>query len=87
MPRPPRSETTALLEEARAIELLASQAEVPADRLQEYWSVSAELLTIVLDVEELQASNGGDSEGDPVVQDLRRRLRAVAARLTELSLE
>lgn len=87
MPRPPRSETTALLEEARAIELLASQAEVPVDRLQEYWSVSAELLTIVLDVEELQASNGGDSEGDPVVQDLRRRLRAVAARLTELSLE
>ena len=87
MPRPPRSETTALLEEARAIELLASQAEVPADRLQEYWSVSAELLTIVLDVEELQASNGGDSEGDPVVQDLRRMLRAVAARLTELSLE
>lgn len=87
MPRPPRSETTALLEEARAIELLASQAEVPVDRLQEYWSVSAELLTIVLDVEELQASNGGDSEGDPVVHDLRRRLRAVAARLTELSLE
>ena len=87
MPRPPRSETTALLEEARAIELLASQAEVPADRLQEYWSVSAELLTIVLDVEELQVSNEGDSEGDPAVQDLRRRLRAVAARLTELSLE
>ena len=87
MPRPPRSETTALLEEARAIELLASQAEVPVDRLQEYWSVSAELLTIVLDVEELQASNEGDFEGDPVVQDLRRRLRAVAARLTELSLE
>jgi hypothetical protein len=87
MRRQTRSEVRALLDEARAMELLAAEAEVSPDRLQEYWSVSANLLTLVLDIEELEVSRPGASEADPEMQALRRRLRGVAARLAELAEE
>jgi hypothetical protein len=87
MPRPTRTEVSALLQEARAVELLAEEAEVAPESLQAYWSVSADLITLVAEIEKLQAERSGAGADDPEIFALRHRLRQVASRLMELSLE
>ena len=43
MPRATRAEAAILLQEAKAVELVVSEAEVPPETLQEYWSLCADL--------------------------------------------
>ncbi|GAC1325520.1 MAG: hypothetical protein NVSMB22_15460 [Chloroflexota bacterium] len=87
MPRSTRTDMTTLLQEARAIELFASDVEVPVDRTERYWRISADLITLVADIETFAAAYPDASNDNPSVLGLRRRLRQVAASLAELSLE
>lgn len=87
MRRSTRSEAQLLLQEARALELLADEAEVPATKLQEYWSLAADLITLVTDIEDLDASRPDVDFDDPDLLTLRRRVRDIASRLSELTLE
>lgn len=87
MRRSARSEVQIILQEARALELLADEAEVPATRLQDYWSLAADLITLVADIEELDASRPDVDYDDPELLALRRRVRDIGSRLSALSLE
>lgn len=87
MRRAGRSDVESLLQEARGIELLASEVEVPTERVQEYWIASADLITLVGDIERYGQEQPDAAATDPEMIELRRRLRDVAARLSELSLE
>ena len=87
MPRSARPDVQLLLQEVRALEMLAEEAEVPATRLQDYWSLSADLITLVTDIEQFGGANPDAEYDDPAMLALRRRVREVASRLAELSLE
>jgi hypothetical protein len=87
VPRPVRHEIDTLLSEARAIELLADDADIPPEKLQDYWNLSAELMNLVVDIEEQKAEWPAAPADDPSLVELRHRLRSVAARLAEMSLE
>jgi hypothetical protein len=76
-----------LLEETRALELLASEADIAPDRLQDYWSLSADLINLVGEIEELQHEAPFTAVDDPRLLDLTRRARNIAGRLTEMALE
>jgi hypothetical protein len=79
MPRQVRSDIAVLLQEARAMELLADEVDVPFERIQEYWSLSADLITLVADIEVLNSTEPHLSFEDPRLFALRHRLRQVAA--------
>lgn len=87
MPRPVRTDLTGLMQEVRAMELLADEIEVAPSDLQAYWDVSADLITLAADVEEYAAMNPGADYEDHHMVEFRRRLRRVAAQLNELALE
>jgi hypothetical protein len=76
-----------LLQEARAMELLADEIDIPFERVQEYWALSADLITLVADIEQLQSAEPRLSYEDPRLFELRHRLRQVAARLGALETE
>jgi hypothetical protein len=80
-----RSDVLTLRQEARAIELLAEEAQVAPDRLQEYWSLSMELITLVGEIEEFTAAQPNATFEDQAMIDLRRRLRVLAGTITEVS--
>lgn len=82
-----RSDTQMLLQEARAMELFANDVEVPTERTQGYWDISADLITLVADIEMFAENNPGAGADDAEMVLLRRRLRTIGARLRELSLE
>ena len=84
MPRATRSDIGTLLQETRAIEMLMNEADVPPHRLQEYWALSADLMVLVTDIEEQQASNPNSGYDDPIMFTLKHRLREVISRLAEL---
>lgn len=86
MPRSTRSEADALLDEAHALELLADDTEVPPERIEEYWRLSTELIGLILDIEQYRQQHPLDPPDEEEVLNLRRRLREVAAGLSELSL-
>jgi hypothetical protein len=67
--------------------MLAEEAEIPATRLQDYWSLSADLITLVTDIEQLGVEKPDAQYDDPEMLALRRRVRDVTSRLAELSLE
>lgn len=69
------------------MEMLATEAEVPTDRVQEYWNVSADLISLVLDIEGYLEQRPEATYAEPEMVNLRRRLRTIAARLSELTLE
>jgi hypothetical protein len=69
------------------MEVLANEADVPPGRIQDYWAVATDLITLVTDIEELQTTHPGATSDDPALLALRRRLRDVASRLAELMLE
>lgn len=85
MGRSARTDVQLLAQELRAIEMLAEQTEVEPDRMQDYWAASAALITLAADIEDLSTRNPGATFDDPEVLDLRRRLRRIAADLTEMS--
>jgi hypothetical protein len=85
LPRPLSTDLKLLKNEARAIELLAEEAEVPPSRLETYWTVSTRLINLVTEIDELEQSSPGAGFDDPYVIDLRRRLRAIAGELTSLT--
>jgi hypothetical protein len=84
--RSTRSDVTTLKQEARAMELLADEADYPPERLQDYWAISAELITLVAEVDAFAGENPNADFTDPRMLDLRRRLRTIASRLAELTL-
>jgi hypothetical protein len=84
MPRRARSDIATLLQEARAMELLANEADVPIERMHEYWSLSADLITLVIDIEEYGVEHPFADYDDPSVFTLKHRLRNIASRLGEM---
>ena len=84
MPRATRTEADLLRQEARALELLAEEVEVPPERMQAYWDVSADLLNLVADIEEYHARAGHPEPDDPELLALRRRARQIASRLVAI---
>lgn len=87
VPRAPRSDVANLLTEVRALEMLANEADVGPNRLQDYWALASDLLILVSDIEEYQALHPTAGYEEPEMLSLRRRMREVAARLAELTLE
>jgi hypothetical protein len=79
-----RSDIYLLLQEARAIELLANEAEIDPAQIQEYWSLSADLIALVADVEQYEQQFPNASYDDPALFAFKHRLRAVASRLTQM---
>lgn len=82
--RSARSDVGTLLQEARALELLADESDVPPDALPAYWEIAADLITLVGDIEAFSAANPNAGYDQPELLQLRRRLRAVGARLVAL---
>jgi hypothetical protein len=83
--RPVRSDIATLLQEVRAIELLASEAEVSPERLQAYWDLSADLIALVTEVEEYERENPQASYEDPAMFTFKHRLRGITSRLAEIA--
>jgi hypothetical protein len=74
-----------LVQEARAVEMLANEAEVEPNKLQEYWALAADLITLTADIEGYQAASPAASYEDPQLLELRRRLRQITSRLADVS--
>lgn len=87
MPRMPRTDVTVLLQEARAIELLANEVDVPIERMERYWAISAELITLASDIETFAVERPDAGSDDPEMLLLRRRLRRIGSDLSELAME
>ena len=85
MPRAARSDIDALRQEAQAIELLASEADIAGDKLEEYWTLSTDLIALVTDIDEYRAAQPNASYDDPTLFTFKQRLRAIVSRLAELS--
>lgn len=87
MRRQGKSEVALLLQEARAVELLANEAEIDPAKLQQYWQLSTDLITLVVDIEQLQQSRPDVGYDEPELLALRRRLRDITSGLAEMSAE
>jgi hypothetical protein len=87
IPRPVKSDISVLLQEARAMELLADEVDVPFDHIQAYWALSTDLIALVADIEQLQAELPALTYEDPRLFALRHRLRDIASRLGALEVE
>ena len=87
MPRHTQTEVDLLLQEVRSLELLAEETVVPPEKVQEYWSASAELITLVSDIEAAAVADISLAPGPSELLALRRRLREVAASLAQMLLD
>lgn len=85
MPRSQRSDIDALVQEARAVEMLANEAEVEPTRLQDYWALAADLITLTADIEAYQQASPNATYEEPQLLELRRRLREITSRLADVS--
>jgi hypothetical protein len=85
VPRFQRSDIAALAQEARAVEMLANEADVEPTKLQEYWAIAADLITLTADIEAYQQASPNASYDEPELLELRRRLRQITSRLAEVS--
>ncbi|HZU13171.1 MAG TPA: hypothetical protein VFB58_10065 [Chloroflexota bacterium] len=85
MGRSARSDVQLLVQELRAIEMLAEQTEVEPGRTQDYWATSTELITLAAEIDDLASSDPDATFDDPRLLNLRRRLRRIAADLTEMA--
>jgi hypothetical protein len=65
--------------------MLANETEVEPSKLQEYWAIAADLITLTSDIEEYQAASPAASYEEPELLELRRRLRQITSRLAEVS--
>lgn len=84
MARSPRPPSARLLHEVRTLEVLASEIDVPMERMTEYWNLSLELIALTADIEEMFGRVDQPDEDDGEILALRHRLRSIAARLTEM---
>lgn len=84
MSRPTRTDIGTLLQEARAMEMLANEVDVSLERMQDYWSLAADLITLVADIEMLQAEDPAISYEDPRMFALKYRLRDISSRVGSL---
>jgi hypothetical protein len=82
-----RSEVRLLKQEAQGLELVATEAEVDSNRLQDYWALSMDLVALVMDIDAFADRSPRAPEGDPEVIALRHRLRDIAARLADITAE
>jgi hypothetical protein len=82
-----RSEVRLLKQEAQGLELVATEAEVEPNRLQDYWALSMDLVALVMDIDAFADRSPGALEGDPEVIALRHRLRDIASRLADITAE
>lgn len=85
MPRPHRSDVDSLAQEARAVEMLANETDVEPTKMQEYWAIAADLITLTADIDALRASSPLAAYDDPQLLELRRRLRQITSRLADVS--
>jgi hypothetical protein len=84
MTRGVRTEAGLLLQEARALELYASEIDVNIPDMQDYWSASTELVALAVDIEAFAGERPDAPADDPEMFALRRRLRTLAARFSQL---
>lgn len=82
-----RSEVRLLKQEAEGLELLATEAEVEPHQLQAYWDLSLDLVALVLDIDAFAVASPHAAESDPQVIALRHRLRDIASRLAEITVD
>ncbi len=87
MTRGARTEAGLLLQEARALELYASEIEVTIPDMQDYWSASTELVALAVDIDAFAAERPSAPADDPEMFALRRSLRTLAARFSQLDAE
>ncbi len=87
MPRATRSEVRLLKQEAQGLEIVASDASIDPNRLQDYWALSLDLVALVMDIDAFAASSPEAQEGDPEAIALRHRLRDVSNRLADMTAE
>lgn len=85
MPRSHRSDVDSLAQEARAVEMLANEADVEPTKLQEYWVIVSDLITLTSDIESLREASPAAPYDDPQLLELRRRLRQITSRLADVS--
>lgn len=85
MPRQTRSDIYQLLQEARAIELVANEAEIDPRRIEDYWALSADLIALVADIEEHERQLPHASYDDPALFTFKHRLRSISSRLAEIT--
>ena len=64
MPRTARSEVKLLQQEAQGLELVASDAAIEPNRLQDYWALSLDLVALVMDIDAFAASSPDAQESD-----------------------
>jgi hypothetical protein len=87
MPRTVRSEVKLLKQEAQGLELVASDAAIEPNRLQEYWALSLDLVALVMDIDAFAVASPEAQESDTEVIALRHRLRDIATRLADVTSE
>jgi hypothetical protein len=87
MPRATRSEVKLLKQEAQGLELVASDAAIETNRLQEYWALSLDLVALVIDIDAFALTSPEAQENDTEVIALRHRLRDIAFRLADMTAE
>lgn len=62
-----------------------SEADVPLERMQDYWALSTTLVALVLDIEQFATEHPAADADDPGVYALRHRLRDIVSRLADLT--
>lgn len=67
------------------MELLASEGAVDPSRMQDYWALSSDLIVLVTDIEEYERVAPNASYDDPTLFSFKQRIRAIAARLGQMS--
>lgn len=84
VPRSHRSDVAALAQEARAVEMVANETDVDPTKLQEYWAIAADLITLTADIEGYAEAKPDATYEDPELLELRRRLRQITSRLADV---
>ncbi len=87
MSRSTRTEVRLLKQEARGLEIVASEAEIEPPQLEAYWALSLDLVALVMDIDAFAERSPDAAQGDPEVTALRHRLRDIGSRLAEVSAE
>lgn len=67
------------------MEMLANEADVEPTKLQAYWAIAADLITLTSDIEAFRAISPAAGYDDPELLNLRRKLRQITSRLADVS--
>lgn len=74
-----------LLAEAQSVEVLLSDLVPVAEDIEAYWRLSAEMITLVEEIEGVANSEIGATTSDPEYVKLRNALSRLEGRIMELS--